>query len=71
MKSITHTISLALFCAVIPVSGAPILTSLHGFSGGINDGALPSADMILGRDGNFYGTTEGNGISGDQVIFRA
>jgi uncharacterized repeat protein (TIGR03803 family) len=41
------------------------------FFPGINDGALPSADMILGKDGNYYGTTEGAGGVKDQVIFRA
>lgn len=38
---------------------------------GVNDGALPSADLILGKDGNYYGTTEASGEFGDGVIFRA
>lgn len=38
---------------------------------GLNDGAFPSADLVLGQDGNYYGTAEGGGEFGDGVIFRA
>jgi uncharacterized repeat protein (TIGR03803 family) len=37
-------------------------TTLHAFSG--PDGSEPNAALILGSDGNFYGTTEGAGPNG-------
>lgn len=38
---------------------------------GINDGEFPSADLVLGQDGNFYGTAEDGGYLDNGVIFRA
>jgi uncharacterized repeat protein (TIGR03803 family) len=36
------------------------LTSLYAFTGG-KDGQIPSAGLMQGADGNFYGTTSGGG----------
>jgi uncharacterized repeat protein (TIGR03803 family) len=52
---------------VITPGGA--LTNLHYFPGG-NGGGNPYADLILGRDGCFYGTTYFGGASGFGTIFK-
>ena len=43
-------------------------TTLHSFSG--SDGARPSAGLIQGTDGNFYGTTYQGAASGYGAIFK-
>jgi uncharacterized repeat protein (TIGR03803 family) len=44
-------------------------TSLYSFSGG-NDGATPTAPLVLGADGNFYGTTSNGGTNYNGVAFQ-
>jgi uncharacterized repeat protein (TIGR03803 family) len=52
-----------------PTTG--MLTLLHSFSGGVNDGAVPSAAaLIQASDGNLYGTTRNGGASGNGTAFR-
>ena len=46
------------------------LTYLHTFGGDNGSGSLPKAPLILGRDGNFYGTTYDGGSHGDGAIFQ-
>jgi len=43
------------------ITPAGVMTLLHSFTGMPNDGACPYAALILGPDGNFYGTTQGGG----------
>jgi uncharacterized repeat protein (TIGR03803 family) len=43
-------------------------TLLHTFTGGA-DGAFPSGSLLLGKDGDFYGTTAGQG-AGEGTVFK-
>ena len=43
-------------------------TNLYSFTGG-NDGANPRAALLLGADGNLYGTTANGGTNGDGTVF--
>jgi uncharacterized repeat protein (TIGR03803 family) len=42
---------------------------LHRF--GKTDGCYPGAPLVLGTDGNFYGTTVSGGTSNEGVVFKA
>jgi len=44
-------------------NGAWIASALYQFQGG-NDGAFPASRVVIGPDGNLYGTTSGGGNSG-------
>jgi uncharacterized repeat protein (TIGR03803 family) len=44
-------------------------TNFYNFSGGSN-GAAPAGALILGTDGNFYGTTYSGGVSNWGTIFQ-
>jgi uncharacterized repeat protein (TIGR03803 family) len=51
-------------------------TALYGFGSTTNasgvalDGSQPSAALVQGSDGNFYGTTGGGGTYGNGTVFR-
>ena len=47
---------------VFKITPQGALTTLHNFSSA--DGCYPEAGLVLGRDGNFYGTTEAGGAHG-------
>ena len=46
---------------IFRISTNGLLTTLHAFSGDINDGGTPEGGLIQGSDGNLYGTTYGGG----------
>src|ERR1019366_6529104 len=53
-----------MFCAAAVIaSPAQTFTTLVNFAGA--NGAQPQASLIQGTDGNFYGTTEAGGTSGN------
>jgi uncharacterized repeat protein (TIGR03803 family)/T5SS/PEP-CTERM-associated repeat protein len=49
-------------------AGAP--TKLHSFTNFVGEGAHPSAGLVQGSDGNFYGTTIKGGIANTGTVFR-
>jgi len=55
---------------VFKIGTAGALTSLHSFTGG-NDGGNPTAGLVQGSDGSFYGTTQNGGTNGDAgTVFK-
>lgn len=51
-------------------SGGSVAT-LYSFSGGSSDGGHPMTGLILGSDGNLYGTTQQGGANGYGTVFQA
>jgi uncharacterized repeat protein (TIGR03803 family) len=47
-----------------------VVTVLHAFVGGAADGASPQAGLLVGTDGQFYGTTSAGGAASLGVVFR-
>jgi len=56
--------NVSIACVVQP------FTVLHTFTGGTTDGANPFAGLVMGADGNFYGTTANGGAHNDGTIFE-
>jgi uncharacterized repeat protein (TIGR03803 family) len=54
---------------VFKITPAGIETVLYSLAGG-SDGANPVAGLIVGSDGNFYGTTENGGTSDYGTVFK-
>jgi uncharacterized repeat protein (TIGR03803 family) len=46
------------------------LTTLHSFSFFGTDGSVPIAGLVLGTNGNFYGTTWSGGAYADGTVFK-
>lgn len=53
----------ALALPALGASAGVVLTSLHSFQVFTSGGAYPSAGLVQGSDGNFYGTTTYGGAS--------
>ena len=53
---------------IFKITTAGALTTLHSFVG--TDGAYPYSTLVLGSDGNFYGTTFGGGTKGYGTVFK-
>jgi uncharacterized repeat protein (TIGR03803 family) len=54
---------------VFKISTNGTLTNLYSFTGGL-DGEFPSAGLVQGSDGSFYGTTGNSGLVGAGTVFR-
>ncbi len=59
--------ALSLWTPAPPAEGAIRVTTLVSFAG--TNGAQPACGLVLGTDGNFYGTTSLGGASGDGTVF--
>jgi uncharacterized repeat protein (TIGR03803 family) len=55
--------------AVFKIGTNGVLASLYSFTG-TADGANPSAGLVQGSDGYFYGTTQGGGMSNAGTVFK-
>jgi uncharacterized repeat protein (TIGR03803 family) len=67
----TRVIWLLILCVTQGVlASAQTFTTLHSFSGSDGDGASPTAAVILGTDGNFYGTTYTGGANSQGTVFK-
>jgi uncharacterized repeat protein (TIGR03803 family) len=55
---------------VFKITPAGVETVLYSFSGAPGDGAIPRAGLILGSDGNFYGTTQVGGTNSYGTVFK-
>ncbi len=57
---------------VFEITPAGKLTTLYSFCSQTNctDGAVPTAGLVLGNNGNFYGTTYGGGANGSGTVFE-
>jgi uncharacterized repeat protein (TIGR03803 family) len=55
---------------VFKITPAGAYTSLYSFAASSADGENPFAGLILGTDGNFYGTTRLGGTSGGGTVFK-
>ncbi|MGC9949352.1 MAG: choice-of-anchor tandem repeat GloVer-containing protein [Bryobacteraceae bacterium] len=58
---------------VFKVSTSGVVTTLHSFCAKSNcpDGRAPTGSLVLGTDGNLYGTTEyGGGAKDDGTVFK-
>jgi uncharacterized repeat protein (TIGR03803 family) len=54
---------------IFEITPAGVYTVLHTFNG-TTDGAEPQSGLLLGTDGNFYGTTPYEGANRDGVVFK-
>ncbi|WP_161554290.1 choice-of-anchor tandem repeat GloVer-containing protein [Stenotrophobium rhamnosiphilum] len=55
---------------VFKITPAGTLTTLHSFAGGTTDGNGPSAGLVPGSDGNFYGVTFLGGTNNNGTVFK-
>ena len=55
---------------VFKITPGGALTTLYSFAGYPNDGSRPSAALVQGSDGNFYGTTLSGGAYDGGIVFQ-
>ena len=54
---------------IFKITAGGTLTVLHNFAGFPTEGSLPVGGLLEASNGNFYGTTESGGSTGDGSIF--
>ena len=61
----------AIFCsgAIVTPADAQTFTTLHTFTSSL-DGASPFGGLVADRNGNYYGTTQHGGSSGNGTVFE-
>ena len=67
--SILLLVTIILFAGNAIPSSAQTLTTLHNFTGPEGDGPY-YAPLVLGRDGNYYGTTYLGGANSSGNVFK-
>lgn len=55
---------------VFKVTPGGTLTAIYSFNPSAGDGFDPLAGLVLGKDGNFYGTTSGGGANSKGTVFK-
>jgi uncharacterized repeat protein (TIGR03803 family) len=55
---------------VFNITSQGTLTTLHQFRSSPSDGTQPTACLVQGTDGNFYGTTSTGGTNNEGTVFR-
>src|ERR1700733_7694791 len=68
--SLSRTICFVCIFSAVEVVGSPAQTfkSLVTFNG--TDGEFPTASLVQGSDGNFYGATAGGGSNNFGTVFK-
>jgi len=69
MSLLPALLVVSTFCVAAAIaSSAQAFTTLVSFDGA--DGANPYGGLVQATDGNFYGTTQGGGVSGNGTVFK-
>ena len=55
---------------IFKITPAGVLTVLHSFGYNSDEGANPNTGLIVGSDGNIYGTTDYDGSEGSGTVYR-
>lgn len=66
----TYNGGLSGYGTAFKITASGTLTTLHNFAGYPNEGAYPGAGLVLGSDGNFYGTTLAGGPESCGTVFE-
>jgi uncharacterized repeat protein (TIGR03803 family) len=59
----------ALALPAFAAQAGVVFTNLYSFTNGV-DGKCPAAGLVQGSDGNFYGTTQGDGLYHSGTVFK-
>ncbi len=55
---------------IFKITSTGQFTTLYSFGGSASDGANPAAGLLVGGDGNLYGTTLNGGVTGNGSLFQ-